>query len=124
MCMVAGWRTLISGERATLAPRSEAACLDDLALTQSDGSLVAGNPMPQPRLNADLQSVPPGPLTLVLRQAGQDPLSLPVQVLQPQARVSRIEHAEGSPGGAVVGIRVHNGRVVCGPFRAPCAGGF
>jgi len=119
-----GWRSLISGERASLAPRSEAAaaCLDDLALAQADGTLVAGNPTPQPRLTADLQTVPPGPLILVLHQAGQDPLPVPVQVLQPQAKISRIEHAEGEDSLTVQGQRLERiarievpGRGVCTP---------
>ena len=117
-----GWRTLISGEHATLAPRDEtsAACLDDLELTTPDGQPVARNPSPQPRLNADLQSVPPGPLTLVLHQAGQAPLKLPVQVLQPQAKVTRIEHAEGEDSLSVQGQRLERIARIDVPGRGSC----
>jgi hypothetical protein len=76
--------------------------------------------MPQPRLNSDLQSVPPGPLTLVLRQVGQDPLSLPVQVLQPQARVSRIEHAESEDSLTVQGQRLERIARIEVPGRGSC----
>lgn len=103
-----GWSGLISGERALLAPRTgeSAACLDDLALDTPDGRPVARNPSPQARLDADLQSVPPGPLTLLLRQAGAPALAVPVQVQQPQAQVSRVEHAEGDERLRVQGARL------------------
>lgn len=92
-----GKLSLISGERINFPPRTEisVACLDDLALTQIDGTSVARNAVQQPRLNADLQEVPPGPLNLVVYQAGQDPLNIPVQVLPPLAKIKQIEHAEG-----------------------------
>ena len=117
-----GWRTLISGEHASLAPHDEAAaaCLDDLTLSNTEGTVVARNPAPQASLSADLQAVPPGPLTLVLHQAGQDPLSLPVQVLQPQAQVTRIEHAEGEDSLSVQGQRLERIARIDVPGRGSC----
>ena len=120
-----GWRSLISGEQASLAPRNEAdaTCLDDLVLTTPDGHSVARNTTPQPRLNADLQTVPPGPLTLVLHQAGQDPLPVPVQVLQPQARITRIEHADGEDTLSVQGQRLERIARIEVPGRGSCTPG-
>lgn len=119
---LSGWNSLISGERATLAPRTDdsAACLFDLVLTQTDGTVVAHNSTPQPRLSVDLQTVPPGPLQLALHQAGQRPLHLPVRVLQPQAKINRIEHAEGDDSLNVQGQRLERIARIDIPGRGSC----
>ncbi len=92
-----GKLTLISGEQVALQPQADpsTACLDDFALNQVDGSPLVRNTAKQPRLDIDLQNVPPGPLKLLVYQAGSDPLTIPVQVLQPKAKVQKVEHAEG-----------------------------
>lgn len=117
-----GWNSLISGERLTLAPLTEdsAPCLQDLALSQPDGTLISRNAKPQASLDVDLKNVPPGPHNLSLYQAGQVPLILPVYVQKPLAKVARIEHAEGDNSLSVFGQHLERIARIEIPGRASC----
>lgn len=125
-----GLAGLIAGEHARLRLRSPAAaaCVTEMALSLPGGVKARSTPETPARLEADLTQVAPGPRELTIRQAGTPLLVVPVQVLQPRARIERIEHAEWDDGLTIVGqrleriARIEVGGAACSATTVPPAG--
>ncbi|MEY5100006.1 MAG: hypothetical protein RJA36_2725 [Pseudomonadota bacterium] len=119
-----GLAVLISGEPARLWLRSPAAaaCVNEMALALPDGVTARSAPEAPVSLEADLSQVAPGVRELSIRQAGAPPLAVAVKVLQPRARIERIEHAEWDDSIMVFGQRLERiARIELG--AASCSAG-
>ena len=116
-----GQSSLISGEQAQLVVRDAAvaACIESISLEFTDGQLARSSQHTPARLDVDLTQKQPSNLKLSVQQIGVSPLTYPLRVLQPRARITRIEHAQAENSLAVTGsqlervARIEVGKVVC-----------
>ena len=103
-----GLSGLIAGERATLRlrPSMASACVSEMALTLPGGTRLRSDADSPTQLEVDLAQVAPSSLELAISQAATPPLLVPVRVLQPRARIARVEHSEWEDGITVSGERL------------------
>lgn len=99
---------LIAGERATLRlrPSMASACVSEMVLTLPGGTRLHSTPDKPTQLDVDLAQVAPSSLELAIGQAASPPLLVPLRVLQPRARIARVEHSEWEDGITVSGERL------------------
>ncbi len=116
-----GQNNLISGEQAQLVvPDSAlAACLDTISLEFADGQLLRSTQSTPAILDVDLSDKQPSDLKVSIQQTGASPLTFTLRVLQPRARITRVEHAQAENSLMVTGTRLERvdrievGKVVC-----------
>ncbi len=103
-----GKNGLISGEQAQLVLNdpSAAACIEGIALEFPDGQQIRSAKSTPTKLNVDLTKRPPSDLKLIFEQTGVSPLTSPLRVLLPSARVTRIEHAQAENSLMVTGTQL------------------
>lgn len=108
MADLGGLSGLIAGERATLRLRSSvaSACVNEMVLALPGGISLRSAPDSPTLLDADLSQVKPSSLELTIAQAAAQPLLVPVRVLQPKARITRVEHSEWEDAITVSGERL------------------
>lgn len=122
-----GLSGLIAGERVTLRLRSSiaSACVSEMVLALPNGTSQRSTPDSPTLLEADLRQVKPSSLELTIVQAAAQPLLVPVRVLQPKARIARVEHSEWEDSLTVSGerldrvARIEVGAAVCAVDVAP-----
>ena len=118
---IQGASNLISGEQAQLVVRDPAvaACIETMSLVFSDGHQLRNASTTAARLDVDLTKRQPSDVTLSIQQTGASPLSYPLRVLPPRARISRVEHAQAEQSVWVTGSqlervsRIEIGNVMC-----------
>jgi hypothetical protein len=116
-----GQRDLISGEQAQLLVRDPAvaACIEAISVEFADGKVIRNDPATPTRMDVDLRKTPSSDLKLNIQQVGASPVSLTLRVLQPRARITRIEHAQSEDSLIVSGTqleridRIEVGKVSC-----------
>ncbi len=116
-----GQNGLISGEQAQLTVRDSAiaACIEGISLELPDGQLLRSAKSTPTKLDVDLTKKQPSDLKLSIEQTGISPLTLPLRILQPRARMTRIEHAQAENSLLVTGTqlervaRIEVGKVLC-----------
>ncbi len=127
MADLGGLSGLIAGERATLRLRSlvASACVNEMVLALPNGVSLRSAPDSPTLLDADLSQVKPSSLELTIAQAAAQPLLVPVRVLQPKARITRVEHSEWEDGITVSGerldriARIEVGAAICAVDVSP-----
>jgi hypothetical protein len=114
-----GLNDMASGEQVQLKIRDNAlaACVDAMTLTRPDGSpLVSSDHSHPAQLAVDLREIPPSDVQLSIQQVGASPLLLPLRVLQPRARITRIVHAQSDDSLSVTGTQLERiARIEVGP---------
>ena len=116
-----GQSSLISGEQAQLVVRDRAvaACIEGMTLEFADGQQVRSAQPTPAKLDVDLTQKRPSDLKLSIQQTGASPLAYALRVLQPRARITRIEHAQAENSLVVTGsqlervARIEVGKVLC-----------
>lgn len=87
---------LISGEQGYISLKASPSnvCVKGLEIIRDGNTLAKSSANSPTELKFDFHSVPPGPAKLLIKRFGLDSIFLDLAILQPKAKISRIEHLE------------------------------
>jgi hypothetical protein len=116
-----GLDNLVAGDKATLWFTDGGDCVDHVAIVSGGRAEVAAGVPGTRGVEINLKNVPAGPATLTVAQFGMVQQSIPVQIMQPRARIDKAEHFDLEAEIRVYGENLDRvdaimaGEIVCTP---------